>query len=901
MRPSTIRSTRAIARWSLAIAIVFTSPVAAIAQSGKLPPLIDRELFFGDPEISGAQISPDGRFISFLKPYKDTRNVWVKRTGDPYTSAKLITNDTKRPVTQYFWSRDGKYILFVQDQLGDENFNVYAVDPRSAPAAGQDVPTARNITAAKGVRAFIYSVPRNDPDIMYVGINDRDKAWHDLYRVRISTGERTLMRQNTERIAAWVFDNAGALRLALRTSDKGDTEILRVDSAGFTQIYSCTVFESCGPVRFSKDNSKIYMETNKGAPDLTALVLFDPVTKTEKVVESDPLNRVDFGNASFSDVSDELIATAYQDERTRIYWKNKDWEKDYNLIKSKLPGKEITPGSTTKDERLWMVAANSDREPGERYLFDRNSKKLTFQYRIFDKLPREALAQQKPISYKSSDGLTIPAYLTLPVGVAAKNLPLVVYPHGGPWARDSWGYERIAQFLANRGYAVLQPNFRSSTGYGKKFLNAGNLEWGQMMQEDLTSGVRYLISQGTVDPKRVGIMGGSYGGYATLAGLAFTPDVYAAGVSIVGPSNLITLLNSIPPYWEAGRIIFHERMGNPNTPAGRAQLERQSPLNSASKIKAPLLVVQGANDPRVNRAESEQLVIALRDRGFPVEYILAPDEGHGFARPINNLVLFTTAEKFLAKHLGGRYQESMTPAISARMAELTVDPKTVKLSRKVEVSATAPKPAVDLTAGTATYKARLEAGGQTIPMDLTRTVKDENGSWVVNETSAMPMGTMSDEATIDKGTLLLRKRVIHQGPAVVDVSFADNKATGKITVNGQERPITADLGGALFADGPGASDVVAALPLAEGYSTTFRNFNLMSQQVKLRQLKVTGSEKVTVPAGTFDAWKVEITPADGGTGESTTLWVDKGSRRVVKVSTIIPEMNGATATAELTK
>ena len=901
MRSSTIRSTRAIARWSLAIAVVFTSPVTAIAQGGKLAPLIDREQFFGNPEISGAQISPDGRFISFLKPYKDTRNVWVKRTGDPYTSAKLITNDTKRPVTQYFWSRDWKYILFVQDQLGDENYNVYAVDPSSAPAAGQDVPTARNITAAKGVRALIYSVPRNDPDIMYVGINDRDKAWHDLYRVRISTGERTLMRQNTERIAAWVFDNAGALRLALRTSDKGDTEILRVDPAGFTQIYSCTVFESCGPVRFSKDNSKVYMETNKGAPDLTALVLFDPVTKTEQVVESDPLNRVDFGNASFSDLSSELIATSYQDEHTRIYWKNKDWEKDYNLIKSKLPGKEITPGSTTKDERLWMVGASSDREPGERYLFDRNTKKLTFEYRIFDQLPREALAQQKPISYKSADGLVIPAYLTLPVGVEAKNLPLVVYPHGGPWARDSWGYERIAQFLANRGYVVLQPNFRSSTGYGKKFLNAGNLEWGQMMQEDLTSGVRYLVSQGIVDPKRVGIMGGSYGGYATLAGLAFTPDVYAAGVSIVGPSNLITLLNSIPPYWEAGRIIFHERMGNPNTPAGRAQLERQSPLNSASKIKAPLLVIQGANDPRVNRAESEQLVIALRDRGFPVEYILAPDEGHGFARPINNLVLFTTAEKFLAKHLGGRYQESMTPAISARMAELTVDPKTVKLSRKMEVSANAPKPAVDLVAGTSTYKVRLEAGGQTIPVDLTRTVKEANGSWVVNETSAMPMGTMSDEATIDKGTLLLRKRVIHQGPAVIDVSFADNKATGKMTMNGQERPITADLGGTLFADGPGANEVVAALPLAEGYSTTFRNFNLMSQQVKLRQLKVTGSEKVTVSAGTFDAWKLEITPADGGTGESTTLWVDKGSRRVVRVSNIIPEMNGATATAELTK
>ena len=888
-------------RWALALTIAFIAPQAISAQSGKLPPLIDRELFFGNPEISGAQISPDGRYISFLKPYKDTRNVWVKRTEDPYSAAKLITNDTKRPVTSYFWSRDGKYVLFAQDQLGDENFNVYAVDPAAPVAAGQDVPAPRNLTAAKGVRALIYSVPKNDPDIMYVGLNDRDKAWHDLYRVRISTGEKTLLRQNTERIAAWIFDNAGTLRLAARTSDKGDSELLRVDPTGFTLVYSCNVFETCGPYRFNKDNTKVYMETNKGNTDLTRLVLFDPVTKTEQVVETDPLNRVDFGGVVFSDVTNELIATTYQDDRTRIYWKDKAWEKDYNFIQSKLPGKEVAAGGTTNDERLWMVVANSDREPGERYLFDRNTKKLTFQYRAFDKLPRESLAQSKPISYTSTDGLVIPAYLTLPAGVAPKNLPLVVFPHGGPWSRTSWGYSSIAQFLANRGYAVLQPNFRSSTGYGKKFLNAGNNEWGQKMQDDLTNGVKYLIAQGTVDPKRVGIMGGSYGGYATLAGLAFTPDVYAAGVSIVGPSNLITLLNSIPPYWEAGRIIFHERMGNPTTAAGRAQLERQSPLNSANKIKAPLLVVQGANDPRVNRAESEQLVIALRDRGFPVEYILAPDEGHGFARPINNLVLFTTAEKFLAKHLGGRYQEGMTPTITERMAVLTVDPKTVKLSRKMEVSTTAPKPNVELTPGTATYKARLEAGGQTMPMDLTRTVKDLNGAWVVTETSVLPMGTIQDEATIDKGTLQLRKRLIHQGPAVIEVAFADNKATGKMTMNGQERPITADVGGALFADGAGANDVVAALPLAEGYSTSFRNFDLMSQKTQMRQLKVTGSEKVTVPAGTFDAWKVEITPADGATGQTTTLWVDKASRRAVKVSTILPEMNGAIATAELTK
>ncbi|HMI49047.1 MAG TPA: hypothetical protein VK481_10280, partial [Gemmatimonadaceae bacterium] len=429
---------------SLAIALVFTAPVAAVAQNGKLPPIIDRELFFGNPEISGAQISPDGRYISFLKPYKDTRNVWVKRTADPYSSAKLITNDVKRPVTQYFWSRDGKYILFVQDQGGDENFNVYAVDPAAPVAAGSDVPTARNLTAAKGVRAAIYSVPKNDPDIMYVGLNDRDKSWHDLYRVRISTGERTLMRQNTERIAGWVFDNAGVLRLATRSTDAGDTQILRVDSTGFTQIYSCNVFETCGPDRFNKDNSKVYMETNKGAPDLTRLVLFDPKTQTETLVESDPLNRVDFGNAIFSDVSDELVGTSYNDERTRTYWKDTDWESAYNDIKKKLPGKEITLASHTNDEYKWIIIASSDKEPGERYLWEAGEPAtLTFQYRTFDKLPRESLAPQTAIHYTSTDGLVIPAYLTLPVGVTPKNLPLIVVPHGGPWARDGWGYSPI--------------------------------------------------------------------------------------------------------------------------------------------------------------------------------------------------------------------------------------------------------------------------------------------------------------------------------------------------------------------------------------------------------------------------------------------------------------------------
>jgi len=875
--------------------VALTAPVWA-----QSPPLIDRELFFGDPEIAGAQISPDGAFIAFVKPFKGTRNIWVKKTADPFTNAKPITAETKRPIPSYFWSRDGKYILFVQDKGGDENYNVYAVNPADTPAAGQDVPTARNLTDVKGVRAFISSVPRSDPDAIYVGLNDRDAAWHDLYKVKISTGERALVRKNTERITAYVFDLKDQLRMAMRSAENGDTEILRVDADKFTKVYSCNVFEQCGPVRFNKDGERVYFQTNKGSDlDLVRLELFNPVTGKEEVVETDPLKRVDFGNALFSEVSDDLIATTYEDERERIYWKDKNFEADYKNLQKQLPGKEIGFASSTKDEKLWIISSNSDTDPGSTYLFDRSTKKLTLQYQIREKLNRSYLAPMKPVSYPSSDGLPIPAYLTLPKGVEAKGLPAIILPHGGPWARDSWGYNGFAQFLANRGYAVLEPNFRGSTGYGKKFLDAGNKQWGEKMQDDVTWGAKYLIAQGIADPKRVGIMGGSYGGYATLAGVAFTPDVYAAAVSIVGPSNLITLLESIPPYWEQARKIFYERMGDPNTPEGKAQLLRQSPLSAAAKIKTPLLVVQGANDPRVNKRESDQIVVALRDRGFPVEYLVAPDEGHGFARPVNNMAMFASAEKFLAKYLGGRYQETMTPEVTQRLKEINVDVKTVTVPKLMTSSVDLPKPAVDLRPGTYNYKATIALGGQEIPLSVKTDIKEENGAWTVNETAQTPQGEIVDVSTIEKGSLLLKRRYIKQGPMTIEMNVAPNKLSGSSTMNGQSKPIDADPGGALFADGAGTYEVIASLPLADGYSLNFRNFDLNKQKPQIKQLKVVGTESVTVPAGTFDAYKVEIVAADND-ADKQTVWIDKSSRRVLKMSAVLPSLNGAILTSELT-
>jgi dienelactone hydrolase len=410
--------------------------------------------------------------------------------------------------------------------------------------------------------------------------------------------------------------------------------------------------------------------------------------------------------------------------------------------------------------------------------------------------------------------------------------------------------------------------------------------------------VKYLVAQHIVNPKRVGIAGGSYGGYATLAGVAFTPDVYTAAVSIVGPSNLITLLNSIPPYWEAGRKIMYARMGDPGTPQGKKLLAQESPLNSAAQIKTPLMVVQGANDPRVNKRESDQIVAALRDRGVSVVYLVAPDEGHGFARPINNLAMVTEMERFLGQHLDSRFQASVPTDVAARLKEITVDPKTVALAPKVDATQVGtPVPTQDLRPGLSNYKATLEAGGQTIPLQISSEVKEDSGLWAATDTTQTPMGAVTDTTIMEKRTLIPRQRHMKQGPVAIDLTYDGPKATGTMMMNGQQKPINVDMGGPLFADSAGSMQSIAALPLVDGYHTTFRNFDLQSQQPKLMQLTVADSEDVTVPAGTFQAYKVEISSMDGA--EKMTMWIAKASKETVKYRALMPQMGGATLTAEL--
>jgi dipeptidyl aminopeptidase/acylaminoacyl peptidase len=470
--------------------------------------------------------------------------------------------------------------------------------------------------------------------------------------------------QNKGRITGWEFDWNEEIRLAYRTDENGFSEILSVkDLKVFNLIYKTNLEEGASVVGWDEHNENAYLVSNKGEVDLSALYQFDVATGEVAKIESDPKDEVDFGNLLIERNTKEILCTIYIGDKVRRYWRNSKWEQLFAKFEAKFPDRIINITSSTDDYQKMLINTSGDRYASEIWLYDWGTDTFHYQYTQRPELKKveDRLSPMHPVQYKSSDGLEISGYLTFPVSAEKKkDLPCVILIHGGPKGpRDYWGYDGEVQFLADRGYAVLQPNFRASGGFGKKFLNAGDKQWGKLMQDDITWGVKYLIDQGIADPKRIAIMGGSYGGYATLAGLAFTPDIYACGVDIVGPSNLFTLLESIPPYWEAGRKWLYAMVGDPDTEEGKSLLMSASPLFSAAKIVKPLLIVQGANDPRVKKAESDQIVAALKKNGQPVSYLLAEDEGHGFRKPLNKMALHAEIEKFFATHLGGDCQEEM--------------------------------------------------------------------------------------------------------------------------------------------------------------------------------------------------------------------------------------------------
>ncbi len=605
---------------------------------------IPLEDFFRNSEHTGYQLSPDGQYISYLAPYADRLNVFVRRVDQDDDHALRLTNETERSVAGYMWA-DNERLLFMKDTAGDENYQLYGVR--------RDGTDLRAYTAFEGVRTSLIDDLEEQPGYVMIGMNRRNAEVFDPYRLNLDTGELTLLAENPGNYQGWMTDHNGCLRAATAIIDGVNTQLLYRDTEEepFRPVLTTNFRDTVSFMEFTPDNREVYAATNLGR-DKTVLVRMNPATceELELLYENDTY---DIASISYSRRRKKLLSvygTGHK-EPVRHYF-DKEEEQLRQRIKAHFPNNRYGIADTDKAERFYLIYVGGDRTRGAYWFYDAETDEAR---KIADLAPwiiSDEMNEMHAVTYQSRDGLRIEAYLTLPDGLtpdSAHNLPVVVNPHGGPWARDCWGYSSEVQFLSNRGYAVLQMNFRGSTGYGRKFLEASYKQWGLRMQNDITDGVQWLIGQGIADPKRVAIYGGSYGGYAVLAGLAFTPDVYACGIDYVGVSNLFTFMNTIPPYWRPMLEIMYEQVGNPET--DNDQLAATSPALHAENIRVPLFIAQGANDPRVNKAESDQMVEALRQRGVEVEYMVKDNEGHGFHNQENRFDFYRAMERFLAKHL----------------------------------------------------------------------------------------------------------------------------------------------------------------------------------------------------------------------------------------------------------
>ncbi len=612
----------------LALGCVLVPSVAAA------PPTLQD--FFRNPEKAGFALSPDGKYLSWVASYQNRMNVFVRPLARGPEAR--VTSETARDISGYFWK--GDRILYVKDFGGDENFHVVSVD-----LTGKDL---KDLTPGEKLRAQIVDVLEDDDQHLLLSHNRRDPQVFDVFRVDVKTGGETLVAQNPGNITGWVTDHAGKLRVAITTDGVSSSLLYREkEQDSFKPILTTNFKETVSPQLFTFDNKRLYVASNRGR-DKAAIFEFDPATAKEgKLIFEHP--DVDVDGLAYSrkrKVLEAVYYTTWKMERTFL---DPETKVMFEKVQAQFPGYEVFFGANNKAEDKYIVSTSSDRTRGCRYLFDKATGKLTLLAEVAPWLKEKEMAEMKPITYTSRDGLTINGYLTLPKGKAAKGLPVVVNPHGGPWYRDSWGFNPEVQFLASRGYAVFQMNFRGSTGYGRKFWEASFKQWGGTMQDDITDGVQWLIKQGIADAKRVAIYGGSYGGYATLAGVTLTPDLYAAAVDYVGVSNLFTFLKTIPPYWKPYLDMMHEMVGDPEK--DKARMEATSPAFLTDRIKTPLLIAQGAKDPRVNKAESDQIVAGLKKRGIEVEYLVKDNEGHGFHNEENRFAFYGAMEQFLGKHL----------------------------------------------------------------------------------------------------------------------------------------------------------------------------------------------------------------------------------------------------------
>jgi dipeptidyl aminopeptidase/acylaminoacyl peptidase len=622
-----------------------------MTQTSEATPLIPRQVLFGNPTRTAGQVSPDGKWLSWRAPKDGVMNVWIAPVSDP-SAARAITNSTDRPIPQYFWAPDGKSVLYIQDKGGDEDYLLYGVDV----ATGAE----RTLTPFEKTRIQLVGASNTIKDKLLVGVNNRDPRFHDVHMLDLNTGELTLVMQN-DAYAGFLADNNLALRMAVRPNAGGGMDFFPVVDGKIAETASeSTTLEdalSTSPAGFTTDGKTMYWIDSRDR-NTAALIAQDVATGQKRVIAEN--DKADIGGTMSDPTTGEVEAYSFTYLTTEWTATDPAVKASLDWLGERLEG-DFGVQSRTEDDTKWVVWNDPVTTPTKAYIYDRTANTLTEFYTARPDLVGAPLQKMHPVEIKSRDGLTLPSYLTLPAGtdpngdgVPDAAVPLVLLVHGGPWARDGYGYNGYHQWLANRGYAVLSVNFRGSTGFGKDFVNAGNLEWGKKMHDDLIDAVDWAIARGVTSADKVAVMGGSYGGYATLAGLTFTPDKFACGVDIVGPSNLETLLATIPPYWAPMVSQFHERMGNPNTPEGLALLKERSPLYSADKIVKPLLIGQGANDPRVKQAESDQIVAAMKASNIPVTYVLYPDEGHGFAKPNNNIAFNAVTENFLATCLGGR-------------------------------------------------------------------------------------------------------------------------------------------------------------------------------------------------------------------------------------------------------
>jgi len=629
----------AFAPFMVAIGFVFGSfgMIAAVPAFAAVDAPIPVRDFFRHPERGFFRISPDGKTLAFMQPYVRRMNIYVQPIGGG--EPKRLTSETARDISDQFWKGPDR-LVYLKDFAGDENFHVVAVN--------KDGSGLKDMTPFEGVKAQIIDGLRDFPDEMLVGLNKRNKEFFDAYHLNLKTGELSLVAENPGNITSWLADHAGNIRGAQTTDGVNTSFLYREGAAGLFKTVLTTSFrDSFDPLFFSFDNKLLYASSNLGR-DKRAIVLVDPATaKEQEVLFEHP--EVDVDGLAYSHRRKVLTVITYTTWKPERKFLDAEMERIFAALQKQLPGYEFGIQNTADEEDRIVIAAYSDRTPGTRYLYDAKTDKLTKLGDIAPWLPAEKMAIMKPIEYTARDGLTIHGYLTLPQGAAGKNMPVIVNPHGGPWARDVWSWNPEVQMLANRGYAVLQMNYRGSTGYGRKFWQASFKQWGRKMQDDITDGVRYLIKEGIADAKRICIYGASYGRYATLAGVAYTPELYACAVDYVGVSNLFTFMKTIPPYWKPYLDMMYEMVGDPEK--DKELLAGASPALHADKIKTPLFVAQGAHDPRVNIEESNQMVKALRAHGVDVPYLVKDNEGHGFHNEENQFDFYEAMEQFLAKYL----------------------------------------------------------------------------------------------------------------------------------------------------------------------------------------------------------------------------------------------------------